>query len=97
MIAIYYFSEAGWRHMRLTSRHGLCLLGSEGTHSYQLLLITLKIPQPHPAANSLSLPGEWVGGCPSGPPWELSSEAEGPRSVMFLLVSDGTVGLPSLC
>ena len=46
--------------------------------------MTLKMPQPHPAANSLSLPGEWVGGCPSGPPLGgLSSRDEGPRSVMF--------------
>lgn len=54
---IYYFSEAGWWHTRLTSWHGLYLPGSEGTHCYQLLLITLKIPQPHPVANSRDLSG----------------------------------------
>lgn len=43
--------------MRLTNRYGLCFPDSEGTHSYQLLLITLKIPQLNPVTNSHGLPG----------------------------------------
>lgn len=54
---IYYFSEAGWWH---TSWQGLYLPDSEGTHCYQLLLITLKIPQPHPVANGRDLSGRSV-------------------------------------
>lgn len=58
---IYYhhllFLRSHWWHTRLTSWHGLYLPGSEGRHSYQLLLIALKIPQPQPAAKGHSLLG----------------------------------------
>lgn len=47
-----YFSDTGWWHTGLTDRQGPYRPGSEGTYSYQFLLIALKIPQPRPAANS---------------------------------------------
>lgn len=55
IIILSYFLDAGWWHTGLSDRHGPYLPGSEGTYSYQFLLIALKISQPHPVANSHGL------------------------------------------
>lgn len=94
-IVIYYFRSRLVTYETHQQTRSLSPRSKEMYIFYRLLLITLKIPQPHPATNSLSLPGGWVGGCPSAS-WERPS-AEGQGQWCPACKWWHRVGLPSLC